>query len=156
MRFRANLATSAWLLTLMLVGACQLGPRPEATVRRFLQSLNDKDVNLMLTCVDPRQERMLRAAFRIVESLTGFPLQDLFELFPGLNQIFGQRNPEDFRFSNIRVTDRSVEGELAQVTVSLTSHIRSQGVEQTRQEKVRFRLQKFEGFGWRIIEIQPA
>ncbi len=156
MRLRVVLTSSVVASALLLASACGVESRPERSVVRFLQALNDKDVNVMITCVDPRQERMLRAGFRIVENISRLPLRDMFEMLPGLNQIFEDQIPEDFHLSDIRVTDRTVHGEVAEVIVSLTSHVRSKGIDQPHQEKLQFQLRKFERVGWRIAGIHPA
>ena len=51
--------------------SCRHSSRPERVVERFLQAFNDKDLNILLTCVDPRQEQTYRASFRILEWLSG-------------------------------------------------------------------------------------
>lgn len=153
-RLRFVVGVSA-VLTLLAHDGCRTEPGPEATVRRFVQALNDKDMNQFLSCIDPRQERMFRAAFRVVEGVTGLPLNDLFEMFPGINQVLGRQSSEDFWFSNLVTKSRVARGEFAEITISVTSHIRSAGRERTSQEDLLFKLQRFEEAGWRITEVLP-
>jgi hypothetical protein len=143
----------ACLLSLVLA-ACSGGNRgPDRTIRRFFRGLNEKDVNQVLSCVDPRQERFLRATFRVVEKATGLPVDDILEMLPGLHQAFGQHLREDFRFANIRVRTREIDGDTARVTVSVKSSYRSGSLVTTRVEHFDFALEKFEKVGWRIVSV---
>jgi hypothetical protein len=144
----------ALLLSFALV-SCSRTPGPEPVVERFLRAFNDKDVNVLLSCVDPRQERLFRASFRIVEKLTGgwFPMEDILELVPGLYQAFQKDLSEDFSLRDIRVYRATISGEEAQVPVILTASARSRGVASASIQRVRFRLCRFEE-GWRIVGIQ--
>jgi hypothetical protein len=141
-------------LMVWLVAACGGGDRgPDRIVRRFFRALNDKDVNLVLSCVDPKQERFLRATFRVVEKATGVPVDDLLEMLPGLHQAFGSHMREDFRFTKVRIRSRDLSGDEARVTVSVESSYRSGGLVTTRLEHFDFALEKFEEAGWRIVSV---
>jgi hypothetical protein len=148
-RFVAPLAICALI-------ACGHGPTPERTVRRFFRAMNEKDINQLLTCFDPRQERLFKATFRIVEKSTGVPLHDLFEMMPGLQQAFGDQGPEDFSYSNIRVLSRKVSDSEALISVSAKATYRSRRQEQSQIEKFDFVLQRFEDAGWRIIRMRTS
>jgi hypothetical protein len=118
--------------------------------------MNEKDVNRLLSCVEPRQERMLRATFRLIEKATGIPIDDVLELLPGLHQAFGDQVSEDFRFAQIRVRSRDVSGTTARLRVSVRSTYRSGGVVSTQDEEFEFALENFEEAGWRIVAVSPA
>jgi hypothetical protein len=144
----------AVLLLFALVG-CRTSPGPEPVVERFLRAFNDKDVNVLLACVDPRQERLFRASFRIVEKLTGgwFPVEDVLELVPGLYQAFQKDLSEDFSLRDVQVYRATINGEEAQVPVILTASARSRGVVKDARQRMQFRLRRFDE-GWRIVGIQ--
>src|SRR5690606_33688612 len=97
------------LVAVQGISACASGPRPENTVTRFLHAFNDKDMNVMLTCVDPRQERLFRGTFHLIERFTGFPVEDVLDVVPGLAQLVPQQQMDDVRFSDVRFVDRRVE-----------------------------------------------
>ena len=139
---------------LMSVG-CTSTPRPETTVKHFLKAFNEKDVNVLLTCVDPKQERMFRASFRLIERLTGgrLPVEDLLELVPGMYQMFQSQVSEDVKFLDVHVGRGRVSGEDAEVPVSLTVLARSRGLENSQQQELRFALRRFHE-GWRIVGIE--
>jgi hypothetical protein len=124
-------------------------------VTRFLQAFNDKDLNVLLTCVEPKQERMFRASFRIIEDLTGgrLPVEDLLELVPGMYQMLQSQVSEDINFRDVHVGKERIRGEDAEVPVSLTVSARSRGLENKQQQDLRFALRRFDE-GWRIVGIQ--
>jgi hypothetical protein len=144
------------VLVASLVGPIACGPShaPENVVMRFFRAVNDKDINRLLQCVDPRQERMYRATFRIIERATGVPLHDLLEVVPGLAQIFGDQMAEDIRFSEIRVLSREVSRDTATVRVSLRSTYRSGRESRTQRESMEFVLERFDKAGWRITHVR--
>lgn len=149
--------TSTVLLLLLsaALGACSGRERgPDRTVRRFFRAMNEKDVNQLLSCVDPKQERMLKATFRLIEKATGFPMDDVFELLPGLHQAFGAQIREDFRFTKIRIRSRDVSGTTAKLVVSVNSLYRSGTRETKRLEDFEFTLEQFEEAGWRITGVR--
>jgi hypothetical protein len=147
----------AWHLPLVLfcaLSSCVVLPGPQSTVRRFIQAFSQKDVEVMLTCIDPRQERMFRAGFKIIEKLSGgmLPLKDILDLYPGLNQVLQGRLSDDFGFRDVRIVNERIVGQDAEVTAVLTAWTRSRGVESTEAQTMRFALHRFEE-GWRITRI---
>jgi hypothetical protein len=149
---RAALATG---LVLLASVACRTENGPEPVVERFLRAFNDKDLNVMLTSIDPRQERMFRASFRLVEKFSGgrLPVEDLLELVPGLYQIFQNRLSADFSLRDFQVYRATTNGEQADVPVILTASTRSGGVQKDERQRLHFVLRQFEE-GWRIVGLQ--
>ena len=155
MRMRLVLCGPLFLACCLLSMGCRSAPRPEATVTQFLQAFNDKDLNVLLTCVDPKQERMFRASLRLFERLTGgrLPVEDLLELVPGMYQMLQSQVSEDVNFRDVHVGKGRVRGNDAEVPVSLTVLARSRGLENTQQQDLRFALRRSDD-GWRIVGIQ--
>jgi hypothetical protein len=147
---------AACLFAALLVGSAACGPSraPENVVHRFFRAVNDKDINRLLQCVDPRQERMYRATFRIIERATGVPLHDLLEVVPGLTQIIGDQITEDIHFSEIGVLSREVSRDTATVRVSVNSTYRSGRESRTQRENMEFVLERFDKAGWRITHVR--
>ena len=146
----------AWaILTVGFVGCQSTGHAPEPVVERFLRAVNDKDLNTILTCIDPRQERMFRASFRLLEKFTGgkLPVEDLLELVPGLYQILQNKLAADFSFRNVQVYRAKTNGGDTEVPVLLTTSTRTGAAQQDQVQRVRFILREFEE-GWRIVGIQ--
>jgi hypothetical protein len=152
-----RLAQPALLIWLMTALACSGGSKPRRTVERFLQAFNDKDVNALLTCIDPKQERLFRASFRIIEKVTGgrLPLEDIFEAIPVLYQQFQGMLPQDLRFTDISLGDAQVGGDDAQINVTMTLVARAEGSEMIHKQTMVFSLRRFEEEGWRITGVQP-
>jgi hypothetical protein len=148
-------AVAAALLLFGSVACRKEESGPEPVVERFLQALNDKDLNVMLGCIDPRQERMFRASFRLVEKFTGgkLPVEDLLDLLPGLYQIFQDKLATDFSFRNVQVYRAKANGGNIDVPVILTASTRNGSTQQDQVQRVRFVLHQFEE-GWRIVGIQ--
>jgi hypothetical protein len=124
-------------------------------VKRFLRAINDKDLNLLLTCVDAKQERMFRASLRLIEKFTGgrLPVDDLLELVPGLYQLLQDRASEDINVRVVRVGKGRVTGEAAEVPATLIVSTTSRGLENAQEHILRFMLRRFKE-GWRIVGIQ--
>jgi hypothetical protein len=148
-------AVAAALLLFGFVACRKEEGGPEPVVECFLQALNAKDVNVVLGCIDPRQERMFRASFRLVEKFTGgkLPVEDLLELVPGLYQILQNKLAADFSFRNVQVYRAKTNGGDTEVPVLLTTSTRTGAAQQDQVQRVRFILREFEE-GWRIVGIQ--
>ena len=137
------------------VPACAPGPRPENTVGRFFRSMNDKDVNSLLRCIDPRQERMYRASFRMIERFSRgrIPVEDMLELVPGLYQLFQEQITEDFKFRDLRIGSARLSGGDATVPATVTVVTKTRGSGQAQSQNIIFTLRRFDE-GWRIIGIK--
>ena len=110
----------------------------------------------MLTCMDPRQERLVRGGMRVIERATGLPIGGLLEMAPGLAQIFGREMPADHRISKARILKVSVQGRRAIVRVFLRETTRDHGRVQSKDRTVLFELAHHGGAGWRITRARPG
>ena len=153
-RVCVKLAVAAVVVGLGSASCGKQQSRPEPVVERVLQALNDKDVKVILACIDPRQERMFQASFRLVEKFTGgkLPVEDLLELVPGLYQILQDKLATDFSFRNVQVYRAKTNGADTEVPVQLTSSTRTAAAQQDQVQRVVFVLREFEE-GWRIVGI---
>jgi hypothetical protein len=141
------------MLVLQLI-ACERSAKPESIVSMFFEAINDKDVNAMLRCVDPRQERMFRASFRVIEKLTGFPIENVLDMLPGLAQLIAPGQLDDFRFTNVRVLESRVTDREAHVTVTANYEQTVGGSRRSSPEMLAFYLRRFDKEGWRILGVQ--
>ena len=151
----AWIAVLAFSVAVSFLGGCKTEERPEPVVERFLRAFNEKDLNVMLTCVDPKQERMFRASFRLIEKFTGgrLPVEDLMDLVPGLYQLLQDKLSADLNLRDIQVYRATINGEEAEVPVVLTAVERSAGTQREEKRQVRFAVRQFEE-GWRIVGIK--
>jgi hypothetical protein len=146
-------------LFVIVIAACSWveAPSPQETVvRKYIQALNDKDISALLSCVDPKQERMFRGTVQLIEKLTGFPVEKLLDIVPGLTQTFRGNLYEDFSISDVRVLRRTLNGDDAELTVALRASFRSGSNIRAEQDVVRFALHEFGDAGWRITGAAPA
>ena len=143
----------ALLLAIVTIACGGSGRGPDRTVRRLIAALNDRDVHRVLACIDPREERMLNASFRLVEKATGIPLNDIFELVPAIHQLRGGGLHDDVRFTRVRILRRTITGNTAHLVVGLTSMSRAGGAESTHDQQVDFVLENFEDGGWRVVGV---
>jgi hypothetical protein len=139
-------------LSLMVVlhASCEIGTPPGRVVRNFLYAANDKDVNAMLRCVDPRMERLFHGAFRIVETVSGVPVKTMLDILPGLAMIVPAGQLDELRFTKVKIVQENRTGRDAAVTVSLNYEQTVRGVRTSSVQTVQFRLRRFENEGWRI------
>ena len=151
-----KIAAFAIILAVLVTVSCTGISGPEVTVKHFIAPFNDKNVNTMLSCIDPRQEQLFRATFHIVEKLSGIPVEDLLEMLPGLAQLAGQSASQDIRFEETRVVRKEVSHETAYVTISTTVIKRAGNSVQREQAQMQFRLTKFDEQGWRITGVAPG
>ncbi len=147
-----RLGTACLAMMLLLLQACTGEQGPEPVVERFIQTVNDKDVSNLLSCIDPKQERMFRASFRLVEKFTGgtLPVEDLLEILPGLYQLLREDLGADVILQEVQVYRAKVNGDESEVPVMLTALARSGGEQKNEKLRIRFKLHKFEE-GWRIV-----
>jgi hypothetical protein len=150
----SRIGTVCLATMLLLLQACSGEQGPELVVERFIQTVNDRDLNNMLSCVDPKQERMLRVSFRLVERLTGggLPVEDLLELLPGLYQLLRKDLDGDVILQDVQVYKARISGDESEVPVMLTASVRSTGKRKNEEVRLRFKLHRFEE-GWRIVDI---
>lgn len=153
-------------LTIVLLGAAGLvaivlivrlshrSPRrddPEQTVRKFVRSINEKNLNSLLLSIDPAKENLAR---ELCKQLDGCPPQAWVNVLPGLNQIFGNPFPDDWQLDEIQVLDKKLEDDLAWITITTTLTTRTRDVKQKETKKAKFALHNFRGVGWRIVDIR--
>jgi hypothetical protein len=139
---------------ILALSSCGPDP-PEAVVDAFVQAVNDKDINRMLECIDPRQERVVRLGFRLVGALTGIPVEAVIDAIPGLAQLLPAGAAPELRLSNFSIIERQVHGDQARITASLT-HTYIGGPRRTQNDPVtvHFHLRRFEEKGWRIVAMR--
>jgi hypothetical protein len=139
--------------TIYLVDPELLGfPGPGKTVLTFVKAFNDKDINVMLTCVDSRIERGVRGVTNIFGGLIGVNSKDLFEVMPMMAAIVGNQ-PGNSQLENVRILSKSVSGDSASVTASMDERTTLSQGEKVSHLKVLFGL-KHEESGWRIDAMQ--
>jgi hypothetical protein len=159
--------TTNWLriaIGLVLVVAVALGtiyvidpeilgfPGPGRTILTFVKSYNDKDINLMLTCVDSRIERGVRGVSNILGGLIKVDPKDVFDVIPMVAAIVGNQ-PGSSQLENPKIVQKSIAGDSASVIAAMDERTTLNQGEKVSHLKVLFKLQH-EETGWRINGLQ--
>jgi hypothetical protein len=127
-------------------------PGPRKTVLTFVKAYNDRDINVLLTCVDSRIERGVRGMSNIIGGLFGVNSKDLFDILPMLAAVVGNQggNPQ---LENVQILSKSVSGDTAALIATMDERRTGAQGEQIAHLKILFRL-KHEDTGWRISDMQ--
>ena len=150
---RLTFKSSLWLvLGVILFAGCQKSPRD--TVDRFVDSYNRKDINSLMSCLDPTWEKAYCATSNILSGVIGVKIEDVVDLLPALSQIVKATGDMTDVTLHARELSATVDGNLATVAVELTeNHTDAQGNSRSSTTKARFFLKKFDD-EWRIIGLK--
>lgn len=127
------------------------GEKPIDTVNKFIQAINEKDINTAMSCMDPKSEKVYKASSKILSGVIGFELTDLAALFPGLLQISGC--PVDLQMNITEVVSQDITGNDATVVVRIRAlETDGDGNQSVDGGLSKFQLHKFNE-GWRITSF---
>jgi hypothetical protein len=129
--------------------------QPQDTVNKFIKAMNNYDIKKVVTCLDPKQEKLFHVTSNIIGGIVGINPKDVFDIFPCL-MVFNAIYMDDPQmqgpiFDNVKILSQVKSGKKAKVTVIATTNYYDG--EQTEAEKLVFLLKKFNE-GWRIVDIQ--
>ncbi len=143
------------LVIALLVGAFLayqhfFGQQPRDTVAKFFNSLNNMDINGMVSCLDPMTEKAFKATAGLLSDLIGFDMQYVIDLLPSLAN-FGIFNygGNEMPHVDYKILSQEIRNNQAQVTCDMTLSY-SDGNTQSATGIII--LEKF-GSSWRIIEV---
>lgn len=142
-------------LSLILAGCSLLsGPGPDATVERFMDAFNDRDFDVMLTCIEPKEEKMARAVGNLMGKLVGLDFKDALALMPFIVDMAVAEDKEstDLIFK-YEILETQVDGKTAKVRVRVTTWDRKSNKATSEAEEGEINLRKFDPEGWRIIDL---
>jgi hypothetical protein len=119
----------AIMFILGLVGCSFLEPpKPQDTVRRFVEKTNALDVDGMLDCIDPPVAKGARSVMNVVGWATGAPVKDIISMFPLLKLGIGDIS----RIEIISMTDRRVFDARVEVAAQIRQVLRDPQTGQTK------------------------
>lgn len=129
--------------------------KPSDTVEKFIQAINEKDVDTAMSCMDPAYEKTYQAGSSLLSGLLGVEISDLAELIPGMVEIMhASGDSTDLKMEVIGIVSEDVSGNDAIVIVKIRgTSTDSSGHEKTEEGNSTFKLQKFND-GWRIVEFE--
>lgn len=125
---------------------------PVDIVNKFVQAVNEKDVNTAISCLDPTTEKTYTAASSILSGFIGVEIADVMDLLPGLLEMSGC--PVDLQMEITEVVSQDIEGDNATVVVNIKALATDENGDQTSDGgNSVFRLHKFND-GWRITSFE--
>lgn len=156
-----KIATILILIASVLVGALYyttyLIPKPSDTVEKFVQAFNDKDLNKLISCFDPKIEKAYNATSNILSNfLFGINLRDLADLFPVLYESLklASGDATDVKMKIVNIKSEEIFGNDATVVAEIELITYDQkGLSSKDKCNFRFSLKKFDE-GWRIINTE--
>lgn len=130
-------------------------PSPGDTVERFFTAFNDKDMDAMIGCLDPKYEKVYGAMSSIFGSLVGISGKDMMAFFPFMYELAledpANADMEDLQI-RAKVLSTRIDGDRAVVVVSAEVTDRRTGkVKDAGEDAVN--LRKFPDVGWRIVDL---
>lgn len=145
-----------------LVGLCAAvlvlpgcGPRPYDTIEKFVDSYNRKDINSVVSCLDPAIEKAYLATSNILATFIGVQIQDVADLFPALFQIMQGHSDDKTDYTlGVKELSTTIDDELAVVEVELTENFTNRSGDVTSNTvRTKFHLKMFDD-EWRIVDAR--
>lgn len=129
---------------------------PMVTVNKFVDAINKKDINAMISYMDPKYEMAYKGLNNIISTFTGGAnFGDVADLFPALYDIVGQSGTgiDDVKLKIHKVVSEDVTGSRATISVEAEiQHIDKSGNINSEKGVATFILQKFDS-EWRIMDF---
>lgn len=128
--------------------------KPIDIVEKFIKAVNEKDINMAISCFDPKYEKAYNATSNILESFIGVNMKDVADLFPMLFDFAKSEDPsvQDLYIKVVRVISEETTDNTAKVVVALEARDGPNGKLLDSGASV-FYLSRFNS-GWRIVDIK--
>lgn len=117
----------------------------------FAEKINEKDINGVIHCLDPKQERLLNATSSILSTFIEVKLTDVIDVFPFLLDIAGYEGDLQINILKITSNERSGNEAVVKCIVEITSKD-DNGNTSVEDGNAEFKLKRFGG-EWRIMDI---
>jgi hypothetical protein len=124
---------------------------PIDVVHKFINAVNEKDINMAMECMDPTYERAYGAASNLAGEFLGVSLTDAADLLPAFMEFSG--SPVDMQVREGAVIEEQASGDSAVIVMELIGEMTDENgatTEETGEQT--FYLEKFEE-GWRITDM---
>jgi len=131
-------------------------PRPVNTVKKFINALNNKDMNTLITCMDPKYEKLYNGAGNIFSKfIGGINVKDVMDMFPAIYDLSKQGgNSADIHVEIKSVVSQQINGDNAVIVVNIYGkNTDESGIINEGPGQAAFYLTKFSE-GWRIVDIK--
>lgn len=124
------------------------------TVETFITAVDQKDINTLVSCLDPTVERTYKAVGNITAGLVKVNPYDVAELLPALfaGLEAADVGAPEMHMKLLEVKSVEVSGDSAAVVFSVeTTTVDESGERTVSTEDLQARLRRFD-VGWRIVE----
>jgi len=157
------------ILSIYLVGCSSFSPqqKPIDTVRTFIESVNNKDIDTTFSCLDPKFQILYNLANKFVNNIMGVNISDFLNLVPFMsfvNQYFPELGddselPNWIKLEILDVIDQSTYENDATVKLRIrvsevdftTGEVLDSGV-----AVMNFVLKYFPNNGWKIVDATAS
>jgi len=125
-----------------------------AVAERFINAVDQKDMNTALSCMDPMVEKQYKSVGNITQGLLGVSLSDVANLVPllfsGMQEITGDQT--NYHMRVVQVVSDEVSGDSATVVLRVEmTNVDQNGATQTTTQNLSAKLRHFD-VGWRIVQ----
>lgn len=129
--------------------------KPMDVIEKFVQSINEKDINTAVTCFNPAYEKTYNATSNLLSGFIGFNLTDLADLCPGIVEFaHASGDATDLQMEVGEVLSQQTSGsdEIIRVNIKVTE-TDSNGNQTTNDVPTTFTMHKYNQ-GWRISNME--
>lgn len=140
------------MILILTFGGCEKVSQTTNVVKKFISAINEKNFNNIMECLDPKYEKIYKAASQFSSLLSEGSIVKLDELLPNYSQL-NNTSTLDFKFSNYNIVSEVITNDNSIVKVELTiDYTDLSGKNYSQKILTDFYLTKFSE-GWRIIDI---
>lgn len=129
--------------------------KPMDTIEKFIQAFNEKDVNTMVSCLNPAYEKTYNATSNLLSGILGFNITDLADLCPGIVELAhasGDATDMQMEIGEVLSQQTSGNDEIIRVNL-LVTETASNGSQEKNVIPTTFTMHKYNE-GWRISNME--
>jgi len=131
--------------------------KPMDTVEKFVNAVNEKDINTMVECLDPKYEKAYKATSNIFSNfIGGVKITDVVDLFPAIYEIAKTESGDqtDMRMAVKKVISEKREGDRADIKLVIEVEKTDKAGKITTEQGIGYFYLKKYNDGWRIIDLK--
>lgn len=126
---------------------------PRDIVEKFFNAINEKDMNTVITCLDPQYEKLYNVSDKILGNVLGVGIKDVADLFPFLLEFQKAQNNDNSEIviELEEIVSETISGNEAEVIVRVSEQDENGTELESGTGKIS--LKKFNE-GWRIVDME--
>lgn len=128
--------------------------KPVNVVYKLVNGINEKDIQSIVECLDPKQEMTYKGVSAIISKVIGYDMSDIVNLVPFLFDIMSnQGHYSNLHVNIIEITSEEINGNNAVITAFVELEItdKDNNIRKETGTEV-FHLKKFSK-GWRVVDF---